>query len=228
MAGSIWPARRSAGTANGAWPSTATSRASATSRTFAAERRRSQPTCSPAPTAPSAGFAGRVPAASAAAGSSRSRRASRASCPPAARSRSCSAAAGAERAVEHAGERHGSGRRVERLDEQARVADLAAPAAAHEAPQLLLDRLPAPRGLLLQRAEGVQLAVCLGDRLDRAGAERADQLALEVRLAGEEADPLEVVAERLAELPLLGDVVEAGQGDAERAEVRQEAPDCLS
>ena len=116
----------------------------------------------------------------------------------AARCRSCSAWAAerAARARGWSGCRRGV--RLECLDQQPRVADLAAAAAAHEAAQLLLDRLVAPGRLLLQRAERAEVAVDLGNRLDRVRAERADQLALEVGLAGEEAELLEVVAEGAA------------------------------
>src|SRR5204863_10142676 len=63
---------------------------------------------------------------------------------------------------------------VERLDEQARVAGLAAAAAPHEAVELLLDRPPAPRRLLPERAERPELALRSHDLLHRGGPERAD------------------------------------------------------
>ena len=119
--------------------------------------------------------------------------------PVAAGCRSCSAWA-VERPLEHELKRPRRGVRLECLDEQARVADLAAAAAAQEAAQLLLDGLVAPGRLLLQRAERAELAVRLGDRFDRLCAERPDQLALEVGLAGEEPELLEILAERAPEL----------------------------
>src|SRR4051812_40780282 len=77
---------------------------------------------------------------------------------------------------EHAVERRGHACRIERVDEQAGVARLAPAAAAHEAMELLLARPAAPRRLLLQRAERVQVTLDRGDLLDRLRSERADQL----------------------------------------------------
>jgi len=48
---------------------------------------------------------------------------------------------------------------LERVDQQPRVAHLAAAAAAHEPAELLLQRPARPRGLLLQRAERHQIAL---------------------------------------------------------------------
>jgi len=48
---------------------------------------------------------------------------------------------------------------LERVDQQPRVAHLAAAAAAHEPAELLLQRPAPPRGLLLQRAERHQIAL---------------------------------------------------------------------
>jgi hypothetical protein len=84
--------------------------------------------------------------------------------------------------------------------------------------------LPAPGRLLLERAERIELAVGVGHRLDRGRPERADQLALEIRLAGEEAALLEIVAEGADELALLACVVEARQR-AQRPKLSEEVPD---
>src|SRR5438034_11694602 len=84
------------------------------------------------------------------------------------------------RGLAHVRQRRGARPRhpfqVERVDEQARIADLPAPAAAHEPPQLLLHRPALPRGLLLKRPERAQIALGLDHSLDRGGAVRADQL----------------------------------------------------
>src|SRR6266508_6819305 len=69
---------------------------------------------------------------------------------------------------------------IERLDEQTRVSDLPATAAAHEAPKLLLVGPPLPRSLLLQGAEGSELSLSVHDLFHGGGAMRADQLVLQV------------------------------------------------
>ena len=76
---------------------------------------------------------------------------------------------------------------IERLDEEARVADLPPAAAAHEAPKLLLGRPSLPRRLLLEGAEGAKLAVSVDDSFHRGGTESADQLVLQVCVAHVEA-----------------------------------------
>ncbi len=83
---------------------------------------------------------------------------------------------------------------VERLDEQTRIPDLPAGAAAHEAPQLLLSGPSLPRRLLLERAEGAEITLSVDDLLDGGRAVSADQLVLEVGLADVEAQPLQVGA----------------------------------
>jgi hypothetical protein len=128
---------------------------------------------------------------------------------------------------------------IERLDEQTRVPDLPAAAAAHEAPELLLLASSVPRSLLLQRAEGSELSLGVDDLFDRGGAMSADQLVLQVCDAhvepesfhlgagevGAETRPLETALE----LALLCGVAEARQPDVEppRAEQIQEASDGL-
>ena len=61
---------------------------------------------------------------------------------------------------------------IERVDEETRVADLPAAAAAHEAPELLLGRPASPSRLLLERAEGAEVALRVDD-LSTAAAPRA-------------------------------------------------------
>ncbi len=143
------------------------------------------------------------------------------------------------RVGQHQVERTRDSVELERLDQQPRVADLPAAAAAHEAPQLGFGRPAMPCGLLLERAERAEVAVCVDHLFHRVGAERADQLVLQVRDAHVETEPLhprasEVGAEpgpfeAAPELAFLRGIAEAGQPDVEpaRAEVVEEAPDRL-
>jgi len=129
---------------------------------------------------------------------------------------------------------------LKRLDEQTRVSDLAAAAAAEEASKLFLGRSVAPWRLALEAPEGAEVALGIDDFFDRGDAECADQLFLEIRDADEKAQPLhlrasEIVAEAgpletAPEIPLLAGVVEARQPDIEtlRAEPIQELADGLS
>ena len=57
---------------------------------------------------------------------------------------------------------------IKRLDEQARVSDLPAAAAAHEAPELLLRGPSSPRSLLLEGAEGSELSLSVNDLFEVA------------------------------------------------------------
>src|SRR5918995_2409176 len=109
---------------------------------------------------------------------------------------------------------------LERLDEVARVADLPPAAAAHEAPELVLDRAALPLRLLLQRPERAEVAVLLDDALHVVHAERADQLALQVGDAHGEPESFEVGAEAgslegSTEVALLARVAETRQPDVE-------------
>jgi hypothetical protein len=52
---------------------------------------------------------------------------------------------------------------VERIDEQPRVSDLPAAAAAHEAPELLLSGPSLPRGLFLEGAERSKITMSVDD-----------------------------------------------------------------
>jgi len=128
---------------------------------------------------------------------------------------------------------------IERLDEEARVADLSPAAAAHEAPKLLLGGPPFPRRLLLEGAEGPEVSVRLDDLLHSRGAERADQLILQIRDAHVEAQPLHVGTseagaesgpiEAAPELSLLCVVVETCHPDVMplRPVQLEELSDCL-
>ena len=128
---------------------------------------------------------------------------------------------------------------IERLDEQPAVSDLPAPAAAHEAPKLLLGRPSSPLGLLLEGAERSKVALGVDDTLDGVGTQRADQLVLQVGDAHVEAEPFHLRAseigaeagplERALEVPFLADIAEAGELDAQpfRAELLQEPPNGL-
>jgi hypothetical protein len=130
-------------------------------------------------------------------------------------------------------------REIERLDEQARVADLPSAAAPHEAPQLLLDASSLPRRLLLEGAERPELALSRHDLLHRSGTERADQLVLQICDAHVETESFHVGAgevgaetgplERALELALLSGVAKTGQPDVMplRAELVQEPGDGL-
>ena len=133
--------------------------------------------------------------------------------------------------------RHSS--EVQRLDEQTGVADLAAAAAAQEAPELLLGGPSAPCRLLLKGSERLEVTLGLDDPLDGAGSQGPDQLLLQVgdadvepesfhlrpREIGAEAGPLKAAAE----VVLLCRVAEPRQPDvkASRAEPREEPSDGL-
>jgi hypothetical protein len=124
---------------------------------------------------------------------------------------------------------------LEGLDEVSRVADLPAPAAAHEAPELLLQGPSSPRSLLLERAERAKVSVSLDDRFHRGGAESADQFLFEVCDARVETQSLQIGASQVgaearsfetpSELAFLCGVIEAGKLEVEpvRAKPIQEA-----
>jgi len=125
-------------------------------------------------------------------------------------------------------------REIERLDEQTRVSDLPAAAAAHEAPKLLLIRSSLPRRLLLEGAEGSEVTLLGNELFHGGGTESADQLIFEICDAHietqlfhlgasevrAEAGPLETASE----VALLTGVTETRQPDIKplRAEVTQE------
>ena len=134
-------------------------------------------------------------------------------------------------------ERAGHAREIQRVDQQPRVADLAAAVGADEAPKLLLAGPSSPGRLPLERAERSQLALGLDDLLHSGGAEAADQLVLQVGDAhvepeclhlgatevGTEAGPLQTAPE----VALLAGVTQARQSEVQppRTEQLQEAPD---
>ena len=136
---------------------------------------------------------------------------------------------------EHAVERARHPAEIERLDEQTRVPDLPAAAAAHEAPELLLDRPSLPLGLLLERAKRAKVSLRVDNLFHGGGAEGADQLVLEVGVAHVEAEPFHIGArefgaearplETAPELALLCSVTETREPDVEplRTEQRQKA-----
>jgi len=66
------------------------------------------------------------------------------------------------------------------IDEQTRISDFPAAAAAHEAPKLLLGGPSLPRRLLLEGAEGSKLSLSVNDLFHGGGAESADQLVLQI------------------------------------------------
>ena len=128
---------------------------------------------------------------------------------------------------------------IERLDEEARVADLPPASTAHEAPKLLLGGPPFPRRLPLEGAEGPKVSVRFDDLLHLRGTERADQLVLQIRDAHVEAQPFHVGTseagaesgpiETAPELALLCVVVETGHPDVMplRPVQLEELSDCL-
>ena len=112
---------------------------------------------------------------------------------------------------------------IERIDEQARVSDLPAAAAAHEAPKLLLGSPTLPRRLLLESAERSKVPLSLGDPFHGGSAERADQLVLQICDAHEETQPFHLDAsevgaearplETAPEVAFLPGVTETGEPD---------------
>jgi hypothetical protein len=130
-------------------------------------------------------------------------------------------------------------REIQRVDEQARVADLPAGAAAHEAPKLLVRGPTSPGRLLLKGAERTEVSLSFDDLFDGGGAERADQLVLEVCDADVEAESFHLGAgevgtetgtlESTLEVALLSGVAEARQSNAQslRTEQGQEPADRL-
>jgi hypothetical protein len=125
---------------------------------------------------------------------------------------------------------------IQRIDEQTRVSDLPAAAAAHEAPKLLFMCPSLPRRLLLEGAEGSKVTPGVNDLFHRGGTESADQLVLQVCDAHVETQPFHINAgevgaeasplETAPELALLCGVTETRQPRVRplRAEPLQEAP----
>jgi len=98
---------------------------------------------------------------------------------------------------EDAVERPGDAVEIERIDEQARVPDLAPSTAAHETPELLFYGAAAPCRHLLEGPKPVEIVIGPKDLLDPRRAERAYQLLLQIGDAHEEAEPLHVRAREL-------------------------------
>ncbi len=94
---------------------------------------------------------------------------------------------------EQPGERWRDTIEIERLDEHACVARLPPRARADEPPQLSLDASRPLCGLLLEDPERGELALVVDHPFHGRGAERADELVLEIALADEEAEPLELL-----------------------------------
>src|SRR4029453_7757627 len=144
---------------------------------------------------------------------------------------------GLDHVRQHRVERPWDLRRVQRVDEPARVPNLPASAAAHEPPQLLLDGASLPRRLLLKRAKRSQIALGLDHLFHGRRSMGADQLVFEVFDADEEADPphaapREVRAEPgpfepAHELALFGGVTEPRELQALRNEHVEAAADRL-
>jgi len=86
---------------------------------------------------------------------------------------------------------------LKRLDEQTRVSDLPAPAAAHEAPKLLLVSPSLPRSLLLEGAERPKLTLSVNHLFHRGGTKSADQLFLQVCIARVETQPFHINARKV-------------------------------
>src|ERR1700722_3080978 len=133
---------------------------------------------------------------------------------------------------QQAGQRVGDAGRVQRLGQGARVLDLPAGARAHEPAQLLLTGSFPLGGLLAEGAQRPTLALVLDDPLDPDGAERADQLVLEVGDTYEEPDTIQEVAscavtgqagalQAAPEAGRLGSVAQARETDAPPAGTKQ-------
>ena len=71
------------------------------------------------------------------------------------------------------------------------------PAAAHEAPKLLLVGPSSPGSLLLEGAEGPKLTLRVNDLFHGGGTESADQLFLQVCVARVEAQPFHIEARKV-------------------------------
>jgi hypothetical protein len=128
---------------------------------------------------------------------------------------------------------------IKRFDEQARISDLPAAAAAHEAPKLLLLRPSLPSRLLLEGAERSKVSLSIDDLFHGGGPEGADQLVLQVYDAHVETKSFHVGAsepgadarslETAPEVLLFGGVAKAREPDVQppRTEPLEEAADRL-
>src|SRR5437899_23945 len=120
---------------------------------------------------------------------------------------------------EHAGQRARDSLRLEGLDEQRRIAEVAA-TVLQPAAQLRLDRSASPRGLVLEIAERLELSLRGDDLLYAGGTERANQLVLEVHGAD-----VRRIAEHTPEPAFLAGVAQAD--DAFTLVLRRGAADRL-
>jgi hypothetical protein len=89
-------------------------------------------------------------------------------------------------------ERPRHARELQRVDQQPRVADLAAAVGADEAAKLCLAASSSPGRLLLERAERSELALSLDDLFHTGSTKAADQLLLQVGDAHVEAERFHV------------------------------------
>ena len=136
-------------------------------------------------------------------------------------------------------ERPGHVGKIQRVDEQARVPDLPAGATSHVSPQLLLPWPTLPSRLFLKGAERVEVALSVDHPFHGGGAERADQLVLQVCDANVKAELFHLGASEIGaefgslepapEVALLAGVTEACESyvQALGAKPTQEVPDCL-
>src|SRR5262245_16923742 len=92
--------------------------------------------------------------------------------------------------VEDALERPRHPAQVQRLDQERSIDDLPAARAAHESPELRREGPPLPLPLLLQRAEGGELALGADELFHDLGPEGPDQLVLQIFDADIEAKSL--------------------------------------
>jgi hypothetical protein len=99
-----------------------------------------------------------------------------------------------ERCLQDIVQRAGNAIGIECIDEQPSIADLPPRTAAHEAPQLRLDRPLAPLRLMLQRAKWLLIALLGDDRNHGGGAESPDEFVLQVEIAAEESPRFQIAA----------------------------------
>lgn len=87
--------------------------------------------------------------------------------------------------------------KIERVDEEASIADLPTSTAAHEASKLGFDPLPSPRRLLLESTEGGEVALGVQDFLDGGSTKSPDQLILQVHDAQVESQAFQIDSREL-------------------------------
>jgi hypothetical protein len=114
---------------------------------------------------------------------------------------------------------------IQRIDEQARVSDLPAAAAAHEAPKLPFGGPSSPRRLLLEGPERPEVSLTVDDLFHVGRTESPDQLVLQIFDADIEAEGFHVGASEIGaearpletapEAALLCCVAETRQPDAD-------------